>query len=138
MRNVLDAEPLKTIADRLKSWRNHLGLKQDEFADLLGVNISVLRKWESKVNVPGGEALMAIGRTGVNLDWLLLGRGEMCVGASNRTDLQRRMDTVKGILEGIPEEKMMIVLDEIFSRVQEAKRVADLEQLVREMAKKFG
>jgi hypothetical protein len=43
-----------------------------------------------------------------------------------------------GLLDGIDEEKRSAVLDEIFSRVQEAKRVADLEDLVTAMTKKLA
>ncbi len=132
-----------TIGERLRGWRKHLGLTQEEFSSRTGLHIGVVRKYENGVNVPGGEALVAIGKTGVNLNWLLLGHGDMCAkdsAESNALDdaYLRRVDAVKGLLDGLEEGRRNAVLEEIFSRVQEAKRVADLEELVREMARKLG
>ncbi|WP_141056310.1 MULTISPECIES: helix-turn-helix domain-containing protein [Tepidiphilus] len=132
-----------TIADRLRMWRMHLGLTQKEFSSLTGLHIGVVRKYENGVNVPGGEALVAIAKTGVNLNWLLLGQGDMCAETSSespapRDTYLRKIDAVKGLLDGLDEDRRNAVLEEIFSRVQEAKRVADLEELVREMARKLG
>lgn len=132
-----------TIAARLRMWRKHLGLTQQEFSSRTGLHIGVVRKYELGVNVPGGEALVAIGKTGVNLNWLLLGQGDMCAEAGAKQPAfgdayLRRLDAVKGLLDGLEEGRRNAVLEEIFSRVQEAKRVADLEELVREMARKLG
>jgi hypothetical protein len=57
---------------------------------------------------------------------------------SDNPDLARRLAAIAGLLDGIDEEKRSAVLDEIFSRVQEAKRVADLEDLVTAMTKKLA
>lgn len=132
-----------TIADRIRTWRKHLGLTQKEFSSRTRLHIGVVRKYENGVNVPGGEALVAIGKTGVNLNWLLLGQGDMCAEASAESPAfddayLRRIDAVKGLLDGLEEDRRNAVLEEIFSRVQEAKRVADLEELVREVVKKLG
>lgn len=128
-----------TIAERLRAWRKHLGLTQEEFSARTGLHIGVLRKYENNVNVPGGEALVAIGKTGVNLNWLLLGEGPMSAQTSTLDEnYLRRMDAVRGLLDGLEEGKRSAVLDEIFSRVQEAKRVADLEELVRDLRKRVG
>jgi hypothetical protein len=43
---------------------------------------------------------------------------------------------IEGLLNGIQDDKRSAVLEEIFSRVQEAKRVADLELLVGKLARK--
>lgn len=128
-----------TIAERLKAWRRHLGLTQEEFSARAGLHIGVLRKYENDVNVPGGEALIAIGKTGVNLNWLLLGEGSMSaqLPVPDETCL-KRLDAIRGLLDGLEEGKRSTVLDEIFSRVQEAKRVADLEELVRDLRKRVG
>ena len=127
-----------TIAERLKTWRKHLGITQEEFSVWTGLHIGVIRKYENEVNVPGGEALIAIGKTGVSLDWLLLGDGPMCAQSPEPDEVYlRRLETVRGLLDGLEEGERRTVLDEIFSRVQEAKRIADLERLVKEMARKL-
>jgi transcriptional regulator with XRE-family HTH domain len=125
------------IAERLRTWRKHLGLTQEEFSTRTGLHIGVLRKYENDVNVPGGEALVAIGKTGINLNWLLLGEGQMYVRSPKSDDTYlRRLDAVRGLLDGLDKKERCTVLDEVFSCVQKAKRMADLEQFVREMAKK--
>lgn len=128
-----------TIADRIRAWRKHLGLTQEEFSSLTGLHIGVLRKYENAVNVPGGEALIAIGKTGVSLDWLLLGKGPMCSEPPQHDEAYlKRFDAVRGLLDGLKEGARDTLLDEIFSRVQEAKRVADLEELVMDLRKRVG
>lgn len=113
-------------------------MEKEEFSARTGLHIGVLRKYEGGVNTPGGEALIAIGKTGVNLNWLLLGEGSMCAQPPADETYLRRLDAVRGLLDGLEEGKRGTVLDEIFSRVQEAKRVADLEELVRDLRKRVG
>lgn len=62
---------------RLRLWRQTLGATQAQMADRLGMHIGVLKKYETGQNIPGGEALAAIARTGVNMTWLLTGEGDM-------------------------------------------------------------
>ena len=45
---------------------------------------------------------------------------------------------IEGLLSGIQDDKRSAVLDEIFTRVQEAKRVADLENIVGKLKRKRG
>lgn len=133
---------LPPVAQRLREWRRHLDLTQMELAARLNIDIGVLRKYENGINVPGGRVLTSLGETGVNLNWLLTGVGQMdetqSDAWSNNPNLSRRLAAIAGLLDGMKEEKRSAVLDEIFSRVQEAKRVTDLEDLVSELSKKVG
>ena len=133
---------LPPVAQRLREWRRHLDLTQMELAARLNIDIGVLRKYENGINVPGGRVLTSIGETGVNLNWLLTGVGQMGETQSDvwsdNPNLSRRLAAIAGLLDGMKEEKRSAVLDEIFSRVQEAKRVTDLEDLVSELSKKVG
>lgn len=47
----------RTPAVAVKSIRRKVGLKQDDFASLLGVSVSGLRKWEQGQRRPHGAAL---------------------------------------------------------------------------------
>lgn len=133
---------LPPVAQRLREWRRHLDLTQMELAARLNIDIGVLRKYENGINVPGGRVLTSLGETGVNLNWLLTGVGQMGETQSDvwsdNPNLSRRLGAIAGLLDGMKEEKRSAVLDEIFSRVQEAKRVTDLEDLVSELSKKVG
>lgn len=65
------------IGSRLKVWRQAIGLTQHDFSERVGLHIGVLKKYELGKNTPGGEALASIAKTGVNLNWLLTGEGNM-------------------------------------------------------------
>lgn len=69
-----------SIGYRIRAWRHALGLTQAAFSERIGVHIGVLKKYEQGLNIPGGEALAAIAKTGVNMNWLLTGDGEMRQG----------------------------------------------------------
>ena len=137
---------LPPVALRMRQWRKNLALTQMALAERLNIDIGVLRKYENGINVPGGRVLASLGEAGVNLNWLLTGDGQMDSTQTLQTDipwndnpdLARRLTAIASLLDGIDEERRSAVLDEIFSRVQEAKRVADLENLVTAMTKKLA
>jgi transcriptional regulator with XRE-family HTH domain len=145
---LLNSTPENDIAARLRLWRKDvLEMTQVRFAEATGVHLSAIRKYEGRNSVPSGESLLAIAGTGVDLHWLLTGRGDM--RAPSNTDdstakteadaeLVRRLMAIEGLLNGIQDDRRSAVLEEIFSRVQEAKRVADLELLVGKLARKRG
>ncbi|MCP9270202.1 helix-turn-helix domain-containing protein [Xenorhabdus sp. XENO-1] len=41
----------------VKSIRNHFGMKQVEFAEMIGVSVALVQSWESKRRTPSGTAL---------------------------------------------------------------------------------
>lgn len=137
---------LPPVAQRLRAWRKHLGLTQLKLAARLEIDIGTLRKYENGINVPGGRLLASLGETGVNLNWLLTGEGQMDarqppkvdIQWSDNPDLARRLAAIASLLDGIEDERRSAVLDEIFSRVQEAKRVADLEDVIKDLRIKVG
>lgn len=71
------------IGSRLRAWREHLQLTQPQLATLLDVHLSALKKYETNVNVPGGEVLARLADMGLNLTWVLTGRGDMLDRAAN-------------------------------------------------------
>lgn len=144
----MDSKPENEIGDRLRHWRkNVLRVTQEQFAQTTGIHLSAIRKYESRLSLPSGESLLAIASTGVNLHWLLTGQGDLRPPseggeppgkASPAADLAHRLTAIEGLLGGLDDDKQQAVLNEIFSRVQEAKRVADLEEVVRGLERKVG
>lgn len=126
------------IAERLKAWRKHLGMTQEEFSARTGLHIGVVRKYENNINVPGGDALAAIGKTGVNLNWLVMGEGPMTYTAPTDEHLLQHLWEISRIMSGLNQEARHLLIEEIFSRVREAQRLADLEEIVRSLRKKAG
>jgi transcriptional regulator with XRE-family HTH domain len=131
------------IGTRLREWRHALGLTQSGMADRVGVHIGVLKKYEQGLNVPGGEALAAIARTGVNMTWLLTGEGEMCPGPA--PDLSsdqavvpperfaRRWQHLMRLVEEMPPEQADALLDELFARARHEAELVELRQAVAEL-----
>ena len=143
---LLSSTPENDIAYRLRLWRKDvLKMTQERFAEATGVHLSAIRKYEGRHSVPSGESLFASAGTGVDLHWLVTGEGDMRAPANASdgaakteadAELVHRLMAIEGLLSGIQGDKRSAVLKEIFSRVQEAKRVADLELLVGKLARK--
>lgn len=132
------------IGPRIKQWRKHLGLTQAKFAELSRVHIGVLKKYERGVNVPGGEVLGAFSSTGVNINWLLTGEGNMeALQASSEgvnvpedlNTLQSHFDDLFELILQIDEDKREEAIDKMLAQVKEAARINDLERLVQKLNK---
>lgn len=142
----MKSTPEDDIADRLKLWRKSvMDMTQEQFAETTGVHLSAIRKYENRHSVPSSESLLSIASTGVDLHWLLTGKGDMRAPESSDDDeakteadaeMVSRLKAIEGLLIGLQDEKRSSVLEEIFSRVHEAKRVADLEALVGKLQRK--
>lgn len=64
----------ESIGDRLRAVRG--GMSQDEFAVKLGVHKETIGKYERDKVVPGGDVLARLHEAfGVNINWLLTGKG---------------------------------------------------------------
>jgi transcriptional regulator with XRE-family HTH domain len=144
----LNSTPEIGIAERLRVWRKStLAMTQQELAEATGVHVSAIRKYENGHCVPGYESLLAIASTGVNLHWLLTGEGEMHakvnrLGSAAKTEadaqLVRVLIAIEQLLHCMPDHKRSAVLDEIVSRVQEVKRINDLEILAAKLEQEKG
>ncbi len=138
-----DMDYSKEVGKRIKQWRLHLGFKnQVPFSELLGLHISVLKKYETGRSIPRGDSLRAFANTGVNINWLLTGEGDIEANTKQSNpspipkeleDYTDRLNAIHGLLAMMDDNKRESVLDEIFTRVQEIKRIDELEQMVRKL-----
>lgn len=71
------ATKTETLADRLKAVRQALSKTQAEIADACGIPLPTWKKYETGTREPGSNALAAMSVTGVDLHWLLTGKGAM-------------------------------------------------------------
>jgi transcriptional regulator with XRE-family HTH domain len=137
------------IADRLRLWRKTvLEMTQEEFAQATGIHLSAIRKYENRHSVPSGESLLSIAKTGIDLHWLLTGDGDMRAPAANSSttseateysaSLLRRMKAIEGVLNGMEDDKRSAILDELFHRASQAKRLDELEGIVGKKGRKQG
>ncbi len=76
-----------TIGSRLSAARRTIGKSIDDFSESTGIPVSTLKKYESGYRIPGGEALQQMSKVGINLHWLLTGRGPM-LSSSESDDLE--------------------------------------------------
>jgi transcriptional regulator with XRE-family HTH domain len=143
---LLNSTADNDFAERLRLWRKGvLEMSQEQFAEATGVHLSAIRKYETRHSVPSTESLLAIASTGVDIHWLLTGEGDMRAPAIDPdsqakteadAELVRRLMAIETLISSIQDDKRSAVLDEIFYRVQEAKRVTDLEDLVKSLKRK--
>jgi DNA-binding transcriptional regulator YiaG len=65
------------IAQRIRAVRAALQMTQMEFANAIGAALPTVKDYEGGKCVPGGERLAGFARAGVNVGWLLTGKGTM-------------------------------------------------------------
>jgi transcriptional regulator with XRE-family HTH domain len=65
------------IEARLIEWREHLGLTQDQMAERLGLHTNTYAKSERGERAMDAGELSQLRSTGVSLEWLVTGNGEM-------------------------------------------------------------
>ena len=147
-------------SEKIKAWRRFLGMTQDEFAKVSGISKATLVGYEVGQRKPGYEALAAIASTGCNINWLLTGKGQMCVSVQEKplqgaelralsgksgksgpmasdeieASASRRLDAITSLVAALdnPQEQAAL-LDELFSRAQNAAEMHALKQAVAEL-----
>ena len=129
---LLNSTPENDIAYRLRVWRKDvLKMSQVRFAEVTGVHLSAIRKYEGRHSLPSRESLLAFAGTGVNLHWLLTGEGDMRApaNASDRAlkteadaKLVHRLMVIEGLLTDIQADKRSAVLEETISIAKKAVR----------------
>ena len=152
---------MTTAAVRLRQWRLERRETQEQFAALIGKHVGMVRKWEGGTAVPGGDALIDIAGTGVNLHWLLTGQGPMRAlqagqpappppaGTSTAPNqaansptalpaalqpLERRIGAVLGMLGNLPELEAAALLDEFAARASTQQQLSELRQAVQQLS----
>ncbi len=127
-----------SLGFRLVQLRKSRHLTQVEFAEKVGTNVSVIRRFEGNISMPAAETLIAIQDAfGCNLHWLLTGQGTMLFG-TNEGDQERtvnhpslvEVDRTLTELDKLDAEKSKSLLLEFRSRAREVKRVAELESMM--------
>lgn len=144
-------------SEKIKAWRHHLGMTQDEFAKASGISKATLVGYEVGQRKPGYDALAAIAETGCNINWLLTGKGEMrdvdrekalqagafrviegearpLSAAEQDASTARRLEAIAQLVAGLesPREQAAL-LDEFLSRAQNAAEMHALKQAVAEL-----
>jgi phage repressor protein C with HTH and peptisase S24 domain/DNA-binding transcriptional regulator YiaG len=76
----------KEVGSRLGLIRRDMGLKIDAFETKTGIPVSTLKKYESGISMPGGEALSGLVAAGININWLLSGTGQMYIADITEID----------------------------------------------------
>ena len=138
------------VKDRIREWRQALGLTQAAFSEQTGVPLRTIKGYESGERSPGMDALASIAKTGVNLNWLLTGEGSM------RSDEERaatpdvaaatpdvapgmqkyaaRLEAIMKLLEDIEDEgEREVLLADFFARAQNAKQIDELKRTVADL-----
>ena len=67
----------KFFTDRLVKIRQHFGLNQKEMGPKIGKSPGTWQPYEQGTRLPGGEIFAELCKIGININWLLIGEGEM-------------------------------------------------------------
>lgn len=131
------------VANRIKAWRQALGLTQEQFAALASMPKRTLVGYENDEREPGAAALALLARTGVNVNWLLTGEGEMRPAlalaepapaaylAADHPQAERWRKLIE-LVDGIEDtERRSALLSEWFSRAQDASELTQIRRLLR-------
>lgn len=84
---------------RLKKIRIEKLLTQEKFGKVIGKSITIVNNWEKGKYEPSMETLILISQKfNINLNWLLLGEGEMTKEDLSKNQIEKIPDDIK---EGI-------------------------------------
>ncbi|MBW6513695.1 MAG: XRE family transcriptional regulator [Candidatus Syntrophosphaera sp.] len=88
------------IGDRIKSLRKQLKLSQKELADSLKINASAISQMESNKIKPSLQTLALLAKAhGVNLHWMITGKGPMFGGSgATVSSTERRLDKIRSFI----------------------------------------
>lgn len=127
------------IAKRLREWRRKVLQKtQGELADLIGLNIGLIKKYENPAiqTMPGTSSLLALAKTGLNIHWLLTGQGRMSFSekydqpSQDELELtnQLKMREVQGTLDRFEPHERASLITSILKFVEDAAQVVEMEE----------
>ncbi len=128
-----------SIGKRLKQWRQSLGKKQIEFAEISGLGIAIIRKCEADASMPGGHTLIALAGTGLNVHWLLTGEGEMAItGRANIRPYIHRLHTLGEEMTPLQDKVCDDILTEMSIKVQNSLHIQRIDRALEILRKKTG
>ena len=122
-----------TVGGRLKTWRKHLNLTGEELGKLCGIHVGMIRKYETNHAMPGGDTLTSLSKkTGLNVQWLLMGEGKM---GTEPSETAKREIALMRLLDELDPIKRDNLLNEFFARIQDAKQIEELKGIVENLQK---
>ncbi len=141
-----------SLGERLKVWREHLQLSQQQFCKQTGIAMRTYQSYENDERSPGSSLLTAIAKTGLNVNWLLTGEGQMQMALSSTNppaikDAQTPYVTgldpewmimFQAYLKDLTPEARQAALDEITVRLRHIQRLDRLEQQMVRVLKQIG
>jgi transcriptional regulator with XRE-family HTH domain len=132
------------LPDKLRLWRKHLGLTQEQFAELAGINTATLRKYEGSHSEPSASALTAYAQTGLNINWLLIEESGQkmtfssqwfCSDSDAGSDVEAKcVDEILNLMKGLRTQEKEFIVNKLLSCANEAKIMIDLKKFVEKMS----
>lgn len=128
------------------------GVKRDaDLARFLGLERDRVAKWGARDSKPWAECLQLAQQTGVSLDWLMTGEGDMRRGAPADDapagavvippELAHAVRRVRALVEMLAQmdgQDLEAVLSDCFARAQAAQQIAELRQAVSELTAAYS
>lgn len=126
---------MEDIGDRLKKVRLSLNMDKQSFADKLGVSsTNTIYRWEKNLAYPSGDKLRLIYELfGININWLIAGKGEMHIGEAGAGALEGRNSKVSYIDQAV--QLVDEAIEETEVSINERQKLA-LVEIIREELRK--
>ena len=106
-----------------------------DIARALGVSKPTISSWRQRDTVPYAFCIQIAKERGLQLDWLLLGEGEMYKNEPRLNPIsERRAQIIVELYEALSEDQQK----EILAAVEEKKRMNELVDRVNQLQKKVG
>ncbi len=120
-----------TIGKRLSAARRAIGLSIDEFGAQTGIPVSTLKKYESGHRVPGGDAIQAITKAGINAHWLVTGEGPMLSKQASDEERAKIDAEIEAVEKELSRFKLPVSQDDILKSPE----LLDIKQRVIQIQK---
>jgi|GEM_PF-2654547 len=128
-----------SIGKRLKQWRRSLGKNQIEFAEISGLGIAIIRKCEADASMPGGNTLISLASTGLNVHWLLTGEGDMVFAEREKIrPYIHRLHAISEEMTPLQDEVCDDILTEMSIKVQNSLHIQRIDRALEILRKKIS
>lgn len=122
-----------TPSEKVKALRTHLGLSQQKFADTLGVHRSYLNDIERGKDPSMNFAKALKDVYNISIDWLISGE-EQPEASEKNTGLNPKEQAILELYHALTPEQQQ----QIYTAIEDKKRLNELEQQVKDILKNAG
>ena len=124
------------LGERIRVIRKRLNLSQKKFAEILGISLITLQRYEKGEREPSSEVLVNIKQKfKVNMNWLLTGEGKMFLEEDEKENSIEK--EILELLANEPDEEKKKALLDFLKRVWVSRQPSSLDTSLKNTSKKL-